>query len=153
MRTGKKLAGVLVAVAVASGVIYAALSPGGMGKERVDASRPVSATAAVPAGWRLTFDPGFTGSQLNTSVWAPCFVWAKPSAGCTNFVRTEYDHIFSTTQTIYHGDWTGSVAAPNGTYQVYWSSSTESGFQQVPNCADGPGVATDNGFVAALVTP
>ena len=50
MRTGKKLAGVLVAVAVASGGVYLALSPGGMGKERVDDSRP-AVSAAVPAGW------------------------------------------------------------------------------------------------------
>ena len=79
----------------------------------------------------------------------------QATAGCSRFVRTEYDHVLSTTpaQTIYHGDWTGSVDAPNGRYQVYWSSSTESDFQQVPNCADGPGVATDNGFVAALVMP
>ena len=88
MRTGKKLAGVLVAVAVASVGVYLALSPGGMGKERVDDSRP-AVSAAVPAGWRLTFDPGFTGSQLNTSVWATCFVWAKPLVGCSNFGNSD----------------------------------------------------------------
>jgi beta-glucanase (GH16 family) len=39
----------------------------------------------VPAGWKLAFDPGFSGSQLSTGTWATCYDWAtSPSVGCTN---------------------------------------------------------------------
>lgn len=37
----------------------------------------------VPAGWKLTFDPGFSGSALDTSIWATCYDWATTN-GCTN---------------------------------------------------------------------
>ncbi|MGH2896445.1 MAG: glycoside hydrolase family 16 protein, partial [Solirubrobacteraceae bacterium] len=40
-------------------------------------------TLTVPAGWRLAFDPGFSGS-LDTSTWATCYDWAPSGAGCTN---------------------------------------------------------------------
>jgi beta-glucanase (GH16 family) len=39
----------------------------------------------VPAGWKLTFDPSFSGTQLDTGTWATCYDWAaSPSAGCDN---------------------------------------------------------------------
>lgn len=38
---------------------------------------------AVPAGWKLAFDPSFSGSALDTSTWATCYDWAT-AAGCTN---------------------------------------------------------------------
>ena len=89
MRTGKRLALVLAAVAATSGVIYSTLSPTGMAQERIHtATQALSADAVpvtVPAGWKLTFDPAFTGTRLNTKVWATCYLWAKPSVGCTNF--------------------------------------------------------------------
>lgn len=46
--------------------------------------------AAVPTGWRLTFDARFSGSALNTSVWATCYPWMDLTAGCTNFGNREY---------------------------------------------------------------
>ena len=49
------------------------------------AEAPVSPLLAVPAGWKLTFDPSFSGPQLDTSTWATCYDWAtSPSVGCTN---------------------------------------------------------------------
>jgi beta-glucanase (GH16 family) len=36
----------------------------------------------VPKGWKLTFDAGFSGSKLNTTVWATCYWWSPK--GCTN---------------------------------------------------------------------
>jgi beta-glucanase (GH16 family) len=45
---------------------------------------PASALLTVPAGWKLTFDPSFAGSQLDTSTWATCYDWANASVGCTN---------------------------------------------------------------------
>ncbi len=45
---------------------------------------PASALLTVPAGWKLTFDPSFAGSQVDTSTWATCYDWANASVGCTN---------------------------------------------------------------------
>lgn len=45
---------------------------------------PAPAALSVPAGWKLTFDPSFSGSSLDTSTWATCYDWATTSAGCTN---------------------------------------------------------------------
>jgi len=43
------------------------------------------ALLTVPAGWKLTFDPSFSGTQLSTSTWATCYDWAaNPAAGCDN---------------------------------------------------------------------
>jgi beta-glucanase (GH16 family) len=54
------------------------------------ASAPAASSAlAVPAGWKLTFDPGFSGSTLS-STWSTCYDWATSvSAGCTNNPSTE----------------------------------------------------------------
>jgi beta-glucanase (GH16 family) len=49
------------------------------------AEAPASSLLTVPAGWKLAFDPSFSGSQLDTSTWATCYDWAtNPSVGCTN---------------------------------------------------------------------
>jgi beta-glucanase (GH16 family) len=50
---------------------------------------PAASTAlTVPAGWKLMFDPGFSGSTLS-STWSTCYDWATPSVGCTNNPSTE----------------------------------------------------------------
>jgi beta-glucanase (GH16 family) len=51
-----------------------------------------SSLAGMDTGWKLTFDPGFSGSRLNTSVWATCYPWARAASGCTNFGNShEYE--------------------------------------------------------------
>jgi beta-glucanase (GH16 family) len=46
--------------------------------------KPASSLLTVPAGWKLTFDPSFSGSQLS-STWSTCYDWvSNPSVGCTN---------------------------------------------------------------------
>ena len=80
----------------------------------------------------------------------------QATAGCNTFDRTQYNHVLLTApaQTIYDGAWADSVDTPNGKYSVYWASSTETNVRvNVTTCTDGPGVATDNGFIAALVAP
>ena len=48
-------------------------------------AKPASALLTVPAGWKLAFDPSFSGTQLSTGTWATCYDWAtSPSVGCTN---------------------------------------------------------------------
>lgn len=46
---------------------------------------PSASLLTVPAGWKLTFDPGFSGTSLDGGTWSTCYDWAtNPSAGCTN---------------------------------------------------------------------
>jgi beta-glucanase (GH16 family) len=49
-------------------------------------THPAAAPSAltVPAGWNLAFDPGFSGSSLDTSTWSTCYDESDESAGCTN---------------------------------------------------------------------
>jgi hypothetical protein len=75
-------------------------------------------------------------------------------AGCYSYLRSEFDQHLATSppQTILDATLT-EVTAPNGTFQVIWASSAESYAQREPTCAEGPDVASDTGFVAALVSP
>jgi hypothetical protein len=78
--------------------------------------------------------------------------------GGTTFDRTEDDHLLLTTpaQRISDASWDNPTPfeVPNGKYHVYWASSTETNLRlDVNACTDGPGVATDNGFIAALAAP
>ncbi len=50
---------------------------------------PAPSLLTVPSGWKLAFDPSFSGSQLDTATWSTCYDWATPSAGCTNNPSTE----------------------------------------------------------------
>jgi len=66
-------------------------SPKATASPKTSKSAAASHTAAapsvltVPAGWKLTFDPSFSGTQLDTGTWATCYDWAtKPSVGCDN---------------------------------------------------------------------
>jgi hypothetical protein len=83
-----------------------------------------------------------------------CSFHSVATSGCASFVRTEFDHTLATTppETIPDATWT-EIDSPNGNYQVFWASSAETNLQVDPNCLDGAAVATDNGFVAALVAP
>ena len=48
-------------------------------------TKPATALLTVPAGWKLAFDPSFSGTQLSTGTRATCYDWAtSPSVGCTN---------------------------------------------------------------------
>jgi beta-glucanase (GH16 family) len=60
----------------------------------VSAATPTPHAVAPPTmntGWRLRFDAQFTGSQLDTSIWATCYPWADAPSGCTNFGNSEYE--------------------------------------------------------------
>ena len=46
----------------------------------------VKAPAAAPKSWRLTFSSAFSGTQLDSQVWATCYPWAPK--GCTNYGNT-----------------------------------------------------------------
>jgi hypothetical protein len=76
-------------------------------------------------------------------------------AGCSQHLRSEFDHQIGA-QTLRDATLT-EVTAPNGKFQVIWASSVESYVEPLPagNCEelDDPGVATDTGFVATLLSP
>ncbi len=54
-----------------------------LAKKPASSAQSPASTLTVPAGWKLTFDPGFSGSALNTGTWATCYDWAT-TGGCTN---------------------------------------------------------------------
>jgi len=59
--------------------------------------------APVPKGYRPVFDARFSGSALDTSVWATCYPWAKPRVGCSNFANTEYQWYLSSQDQVSGG--------------------------------------------------
>ena len=72
-------------------------------------------------------------------------------AGCNNAVRHTFDHILQTTpaQTIPAAA-LRRVTTPGGQFDVVWAHSTEA-VTPIPNCYDGPAVATDTGFAASRI--
>jgi beta-glucanase (GH16 family) len=52
------------------------------------ATPPVTPPASPPASWKLTFNPSFTGTTLDSAVWDTCYPWDTSSSGCTNFGNT-----------------------------------------------------------------
>ena len=105
-----RLSAVLAAmVAVVGLVVWGLDRPQGMSRPpATNASVPAvvpsavassSGSASVPpfqgsppggSKWRLRFSSDFSGSHLNSRVWATCYPWANKSTGCTNFGNTEY---------------------------------------------------------------
>ncbi len=53
-------------------------------KTTAASGKTAPALLTVPSGWKLAFDPSFSGSQLSTATWSTCYDWATPSVGCTN---------------------------------------------------------------------
>lgn len=49
-------------------------------------------------GKALTFNAGFSGSSLNTSVWQTCYPWALSGAGCTNFGNSQEEEWYLPSQ-------------------------------------------------------
>lgn len=45
--------------------------------------KPAAAAIAPPKSWKLTFSSDFSGSTLDSKVWATCYPWSP--GGCTNF--------------------------------------------------------------------
>jgi beta-glucanase (GH16 family) len=59
------------------------------------ASKATDSAGSPPAGlgsnWKLTFNAGFTGSKLDTSIWGTCYPW-QPQAGCANFGNSDEEY-------------------------------------------------------------
>jgi beta-glucanase (GH16 family) len=93
------LAAVVTAAAAVLGAVHLVRSvsrarPAAVSRPRADQSGSAGTAvrpAAVPAGWRLTFDARFRGSRLDTSVWATCYPWMDLPAGCRNFGNRELE--------------------------------------------------------------
>jgi beta-glucanase (GH16 family) len=116
--------------------------PGGPGTAR---AAELTATAApsvtVPKGWKLTFSSNFSGAKLNTKVWATCFWWAAPGAGCTNYGNgTEDKEWYLPSQVQLSGGVLHLVAQHQAT-----AGRTSKGTAEVYSCRSGM-VTTDPGF-------
>jgi hypothetical protein len=82
-----------------------------------------------------------------------CIFHATPP-GCYEFDRTQFDHVLQTspTQSIPFATLT-RIQSPKGTFEVIWSASSESNKNHIPNCYDGPAIASDSSFVISKVLP
>ncbi len=103
MRVRKRLTVALIAVAATLGVALTGLYLNGAGRGTLSSAgskaparpaqpsrQPVpSRRAGTGPGWKLNFDPSFSGSKLNTSVWATCYLYFQPASGCTNFGNSD----------------------------------------------------------------
>jgi beta-glucanase (GH16 family) len=102
-------------------------------------STPTHAAAAappsvltVPAGWKLAFDPSFSGSTLDTSTWATCYDTASdPSAGCTDNPTVENEWYLPSQVSVSGG--TLNLAAKQETTQ----GTSSSGGAETYSCRSG----------------
>jgi hypothetical protein len=96
----------LIAAVVVTGLVAWGFVPGGAGKPTA-ASRPLPSQSAHPVvspspsgtagtgppnqgvGWRLMLDASFSGSRLDTALWAQCYPWMDVATGCTNFTNAQ----------------------------------------------------------------
>jgi beta-glucanase (GH16 family) len=72
-----------VVLAFAGLVAKGALS--GIGNAPQAAVAVAAPQFTLPANWKLKFSASFTGTKVNTKVWATCYWWVMPGQGCTNF--------------------------------------------------------------------
>jgi hypothetical protein len=77
------------------------------------------------------------------------------TSGCLSFDRTQLDHLLETTPEQLIREATATrVGSPNGEYDLFWASSTQTLITGDTSCLDdGPGMAGDDGFVASLIQP
>jgi beta-glucanase (GH16 family) len=94
--------------------------------------QPSASLLTVPAGWKLTFDPSFSGTQLGAGTWATCYDWAtNPSVGCTNNPTKEKEWYISSQVNV--GGGTLNLAAK----QESTSGLSSSGAPKTYTCRSG----------------
>jgi beta-glucanase (GH16 family) len=63
------------------------------------AARPTAGTGVPDPTTTPTFSSNFSGSSLNTSIWATCYPWfSDPAAGCQNFGNSSEDEWYLPSQ-------------------------------------------------------
>jgi beta-glucanase (GH16 family) len=77
----------------------------------------------VPAGWNLAFDPGFSGSSLNSGTWATCYYWATTD-GCDDNPTDEKEWYLASQDQVSGGD-LNLVAKQESTEGVSSSGAAE----------------------------
>jgi len=135
------LAAALAVVALVSAAALGA-GPGGAAPAKAAVLTAAAAPpASVPKGWKLTFSSNFSGTKLNSKVWATCFWWAAPGAGCTNYGNgTEDKEWYQPSQVQLSGGVLRLAAQHKAT-----AGRTSKGKPQVYSCRSGM-VTTDPGF-------
>jgi beta-glucanase (GH16 family) len=66
-------------------------APAANGTSKAAASTAGSVPSGLGSNWKLTFNAGFTGSKLDTSVWGTCYPWQSQS-GCANFGNSALEY-------------------------------------------------------------
>jgi beta-glucanase (GH16 family) len=68
-------------------------------------TKTAASLLTVPAGWKLAFDPSFSGTQLDTGTWATCYDWAtNPSVGCNDNPTDEKEWYIPSQVNVSGGD-------------------------------------------------
>jgi beta-glucanase (GH16 family) len=55
------------------------------------------------ATWHLAFNAQFSGTELNTFIWATCYPWISSPSGCTNYGNNEYEWYLPSQAQVYGG--------------------------------------------------
>jgi beta-glucanase (GH16 family) len=92
----------------------------------------------VPAGWKLAFDPSFSGSTLDTGTWSTCYDDSDSSAGCTNNPTVENEWYLPSQVSV-------SGGALNLTAKQETTQATSDGTSQTYDCRSGM-VTSEPGF-------
>lgn len=96
-------------------------------------------TLTVPAGWKLAFDPSFSGSALDTSTWDTCYEESEESTGCTNNPTVEKEWYLPSQVSVSGG--TLNLTAKQETTQ----GTSSSGAPETYSCRSGM-VTSEPGF-------
>lgn len=96
IRIRTRLLVTLVAFTVIGGALWTfyptIIRPKVVGSQPSPYTHSTKTQLATPGpAWHLSFKANFSGSELNTSVWATCYPWINLDSGCTNFGNTEYE--------------------------------------------------------------
>jgi len=68
-------------------------------------TKTAASLLTVPVGWKLAFDPSFSGTQLDTGTWATCYDWAtNPSVGCDDNPTDEKEWYIPSQVNVSGGD-------------------------------------------------
>jgi len=57
----------------------------------------------LAVGWHQIFKGVFSGTRLNTSVWATCYPWSDVPSGCTNSGNSEFEWYLPSQDLVYKG--------------------------------------------------
>jgi beta-glucanase (GH16 family) len=114
------------------------------------AAAPASSSSGPGTSGKPTFTATFTGSSLNTKVWATCYPWMDVASGCTNFGNADEQEWYLPSQDQVSGGVLHLVAQPIAT-----QGTNANGQPETYECRSGmvttlPGFSFEYGVVQVV---